>query len=794
MKRFISVLALLWGTSAFAQIVPADRTTTWNPGLNAVGGIPVVTNVTQTLTPSGGDDTPQINAALRACGQQGGGPVSRSAIQVLQLGAGTFNVNGVGIEIVGSGCIIRGMGPGLTHIIKQDYQTNPSYADIYTGLNQKIGTSTPLAADAVKDAFSVVTTSPVPVMVGEIVLIDQDTNNDPRVVYGPSFGTDPNAGARCWFSWNCHHAISQLVEVTAVNGTQITFATPIHITMQASLGAQLSRFTGAFQNYVGIENLSAAYGRGGDWHGGISMGMCAYCWVQNVEVSHTDGTSVGLYGAYRSVVRDSYIHTSDNPNPGGGGYLLGMNTGTSDSLFENNISAGGNKQIVMRGAGGGNVVAYNYMDDAYGSTYPESPESGLNAAHFVGTHMALLEGNYSHNYKSDTYWGNAIDITVYRNWFSALRAGAAPRPDNGQPLRTYTYVNPSNAQCIYPYEDLNGRIAVDIQAYTYNHSFVGNILGMSGQQLLSYANPSCFNGTQDAFVYEILNNFPSDNPVTMWFMGDYQASLNVPPNQWTWIATTYQTILRQGNWDFVTNSQIWYPGTGIGAQGTAGGGPAQTLPASLYLTAKPSFFGSSDAWPWTNPATGAVSILPAQYCFQQGMMPLCRASGSPPPPPPPPPPPVNGACGASNGAVLTTMPTAGLCSAGTPSPVASVGSGWAWACAGINGGTTASCSATLAPPPPPPPTNGVCGSANGVASSSAPSANLCKVGTAGNVALSGQSWKWICGGANGGATASCAAPFAVSPAIAGFFACLKSGGLPVADPTQSAGWSCAPNQ
>jgi hypothetical protein len=59
---------------------------------------------------------------------------------------------------------------------------------------------------------------------------------------------------------------------------------------------------------------------------------------------------------------------------------------------------------------------------------------------------------------------------------------------------------------------------------------------------------------------------------------------------------------------------------------------------------------------------------------------------------------VNGACGSSNGATLGSAPTSNLCTAGTASAV--TGSGpWKWSCAGSNGGSTASCSASVSSPP-----------------------------------------------------------------------------------------------
>lgn len=62
---------------------------------------------------------------------------------------------------------------------------------------------------------------------------------------------------------------------------------------------------------------------------------------------------------------------------------------------------------------------------------------------------------------------------------------------------------------------------------------------------------------------------------------------------------------------------------------------------------------------------------------------------------------VNGACGSANGGTFSSAPTSNLCSAGTPSNVAT-GSSYTWSCAGSNNGATASCSATKTVTAPPP--------------------------------------------------------------------------------------------
>src|SRR5215813_937201 len=78
----------LFSTTVYAQIIPSNRTTTWVPGLMSAGGIPSRTVIFKTLSPSGGDDTAAIQAALNGC----------PANQVVQLTAGTFNINGNGLS------------------------------------------------------------------------------------------------------------------------------------------------------------------------------------------------------------------------------------------------------------------------------------------------------------------------------------------------------------------------------------------------------------------------------------------------------------------------------------------------------------------------------------------------------------------------------------------------------------------------------------------------------------------------------------------------------------------------
>lgn len=111
----------------------------------------------------------------------------------------------------------------------------------------------------------------------------------------------------------------------------------------------------------------------------------------------------------------------------------------------------------------------------------------------------------------------------------------------------------------------------------------------------------------------------------------------------------------------------------------------------------------------------------------------------------------NGVCVTYNQG-LTQEPT-DLCMAGDPSVVAGSGP-WSWTCYGLYGGTDADCSANLL-------VNGACGPSNGGTFATMPVTNLCNSGTASGVSGSGP-WNWTCAGLYGGTPASCSANIQVT--------------------------------
>ena len=227
------------------------------------------------------------------------------------------------------------------------------------------------------------------------------------------------------------------------------------------------------------------------------------------------------------------------------------------------------------------------------------------------------------------------------------------------------------------------------------------------------------------------------------------ASLSAPTTNLcsTGTASTVSTDLLNNNWSWTCNSSFGYissascsapkTSTTNGICGFANGVATSNAPTTnLCLSGVVSAISGSGPWSWTcNGSNGGSN----DSCSAPVITAL----------------PTNGVCGLTNGVATSTAPTIGRCYSGTSGTV-SVRFGdnyWVWTCSGINGGTSASCSA------PNLMLNAACGSANGVATSTAPTTGLCNPDAPALVGLGLLgNWSWTCSGSVFGTTASCSAP------------------------------------
>jgi hypothetical protein len=609
------------------SLLPPDRMAAWNPGMMSVGGIPIRTTIYKTLSPSGGDDSAAIQAALN------GAPAG----QVVMLSPGTFVVNN--LLLIHRPITLRGSGAGVTRLVKTN-GAKPRTSSIVSGTNGILTPVDPgsyrhdvqpiiivgpsrwnngpdstasqgLTADGAQGSYSVTVANSTHFKVGTFVLLDEDS--------GASWQPTPAGfpgGAQVWqgdrVAWNMHYplqpgddngasnaqgpydktpgvmpasmswfsridrATNEIKQIASISGNTLTFTSPLMISYRTAHHAQITPYTmdpntaghaaGNLDVHVanaGVEDLSISGGS----DGGLRFETAAYSWAKAVEVTQWLGEGVAINNSFRVELRDSHIHTGSWPEPGGAGYAISLAAGSSEVLIENNILVDVCKNMVFRSSGAGSVVAYNYADDSFDFDDPSWVEVGINASHMAGPHHVLFEGNLSHNADSDYTHGNAIYLTFFRNHLTGQRQH---------------------------FIDRRGVRAVGLAYGSWWDSFIGNVIGRPGQMAgWSYDDPSMTTKTA-VWGHGGIGN--------LWMLGYDPERWGMAPDP-----MTLSTMIRGGNFDYLGNEVVWSSGL-----------QAQTLPASLYLAAKPGFFGSYQ-WPWVDP-TGSTKLhaLPAKARLDAG--------------------------------------------------------------------------------------------------------------------------------------------------------------------------------
>jgi hypothetical protein len=513
------------------------------------------------------DATAAINNAIAAAGAA----ATEANRRVVYLPAGTYRISSP-INLNVSNVVLRGAGPTLTKIIGSTGGPAIRLGIFWPNYAPAVN----VVSDNPKGATSITVADASAIQVGDVLQIDvQDdktfVNIQPDSVYrkrqptsdvnGPGTGAAPGVNGGPWRS------IGQQVEVASKNGNVLGLSGPLHTAFPLSLVPQVFKTATARSGEVGIRysGVEDLYVSGGS-NDEIVLLNAAYCWVKNIEsdgrpldANHgMTGQHVNLIHAYRCEIRDSYFHHARTINQGGGAYGISVANSSSDNLVENNISVHLNKPVVMNNSGGGNVIAYNYVDNAYSVSFAGWQESAIDGNHECFSHSDLFEGNWAANLGSDSTHGNAGWQTFFRNYANG-RNSAPPSPDSG-----------------------NVR-AVGVDGYNREHSFVGNVLG---------------NGTQS--VYD------STSTATLSAAAVYRVGANALGGSYDTFdnGTALRLLYRHANFDSVSNAVVYDPSVA-----------RRDLPNSLYLTGKPGFFGSL-AWPWVDPTgTTRVSVLPAKQRF-----------------------------------------------------------------------------------------------------------------------------------------------------------------------------------
>ena len=594
MKRQLawSCLMLLGlSTSALAQqtIVAPSRSVDWrSPGVP--GGIPNRTTICATL--SAGATAAQINNAIASC--PGG--------QVVFLQPGTYNLSSGIVFNNKNNVTLRGAGPDQTFLVFTAGNGCGGLGGDLCFINGDAnwsgapGNTANWTAGYSPGTTSITLSSNTNLQVGTLLILDQlDDSADTGAV------------------WSCQTASAcsqqggigqgrpgrgqtQVVRVTAMSSG----ACPCTVTISPGLympNWRSSQSPGAWWSNSlpisgsGAENLSMDHSASSA-DGGTFIFNGYGIWLKNVRSLNVHQKHVWMYQSVHTTVRDSYFYgTQDAASDS-----YGTDTFTGgDQLIENNIFQHVASPMLNEG-GLGTVHAYNFaIDDYYTKNGSVGWQQASSYQHALGNAFILWEGNAGIALTSDDIHGTSHFITAFRNYWSGRD------PDGGSTSGKSQSTN-----------------AIQVEAYNRFYNFVGNVLGTGGYFTHYEAAPvSATDPGSASYANASIYNFGfSGNEGTYW------TETTPMPNDLLVRSTSY----RWGNYDTVRAAVQWSSaevpyGLSNYAQPLP---PDHTLPVSLYLSTKPSWFGLN-AWPPIGPDVtggivgnvgGLVNKIPAQLCYE----------------------------------------------------------------------------------------------------------------------------------------------------------------------------------
>lgn len=373
----------------------------------------------------------------------------------------------------------------------------------------------------------------------------------------------------CGEANNTGYVMTQIVQVTSVNGSSIGISRPMYYTFKANLNPRIRKLTNLTQK-AGVEKMKLWGSTNSRSGSHIQLDGCMYCWVKEVETYNTPEVSnvfpVRMVYSYGDEVRDSYFHYGQG-NSSGTNYGVGMFGPNSDHKVENNILRENRHGWSQEGGGSGNVFLYNYVDDQY--TDDKSFLGSPRVNHGAHPYMTLFEGNIVSHFASDYFWGTSSHAVMFRNWFWGDASGK--------------YAGFSNSSPNW------GFVAMEIDRNQHFYSAVGNVLG----------NPNLHTNWSSATLVNSSCSWSSSrsNP-TVFGLGCVSQNGSYDP-------AVRSTLILHGNFDYKTNGVANWDG-----------GANHTLKASMYYPSKPAFFGNC-AWPAFGPDRNPVaSTLPAKARFE----------------------------------------------------------------------------------------------------------------------------------------------------------------------------------
>lgn len=402
-------------------------------------------------------------------------------------------------------------------------------------------------------------------VVGQLVVIDQDNDNT-------GIGTPNDHGMP---DGKATRLMRQTVQITGKSGNAITFSPGSYWNWSLSLNPAMSDmgYTGASGNfkitYCGLENVLIDRTRATGIAPSVAVVEAFGCWVMGVTARMSPSDHIYCRDSLECTITGCRIDNSQTHTGSGGVVLYRRCCGflVYDNIFHQLSPA-----VSVSSGSCGNVISYNYSRDNMTDSGLQGP--AFNANHGGHTAMNLFEGNVGGQFQADGYFGSSSKTTLYRNNFTGI--------DEDTGLI-------ANSKCI------------DLCRWNTDYAITANVLGTQAITT-SYEQSQGTNfNYSTAVVYRLGYPNPSDNttdgtkippanPLTSGQSLDTRVSLN---------------LSRIANFDVINGlTPLTF-----------------SFPPSLYLTAKPAWFGSIP-WPAIGPdVSGLLIPIPAQQRWNGAVLP-----------------------------------------------------------------------------------------------------------------------------------------------------------------------------
>lgn len=579
--KFAIFLFLLLPSAIGAQltsgIISSARATDWT-GAGVIGGIPSASWSQCGSTVAAGTSAATINTLWAAC----------SANTYLLLGPGTFNLTAVLTCI--ANVALRGSGANSTFLVFGAAVTPP----FISCAGGSVSAFTAWTGGYSQGSTSITVTSAAGVSANtSFAILDQceDGLSDDNCATGTS--TDTGNLFNCTVIYNAtgpvgcsvtgngsEYAIpfryqSELVQVTNVAGNTLTLQRGIKNPNFASGQTPHAQFFTPIQN-TGVENLSidgTAVGFVSSQFS-IKFTKAANVWVSGVRIINSPHHAIGLSYGVHATVKDTYISYSNRCNFGS---CAGVPSRTAlyeltaaDNLFQNNIIQGYFPAYSAEGPSSGSVLGYNLFINGY-LLADNLPESFVQ--HSGGVSFTLYEGNIAPILKQDITHGTETMNTIYRNLLTGWDSCA-------------------NSQCGASTTKDSETNGILLSSYARYYNVVANVLG-TPTYTVTYSGT---NINASAFNINLGNGqVPNDTLVgtTLMRWGNYDIATGAV--RWCGNSSDTGWSTTCASTSEVPTGASTYPNT-VPTLGDTGG----AMPASFYLSARPSWFGSTP-WPAIGP-------------------------------------------------------------------------------------------------------------------------------------------------------------------------------------------------